>query len=142
MIVNELKKIGIECTFAPIKLKPVQHLHIYYRVLVKILFLFYFLSLLERWKRRNLHTKSQSLKCLLKLMRLNLFRRLEVFLLIQTQKLHLKMILKILLMKLALIKRSKYKSSYISEEKMVIESKIDPKEWILECERAASKLKI
>ena len=25
---------------------------------------------------------------------------------------------------------------------MVIESKIDPKEWVLECERAASKLKI
>jgi estrogen-related receptor beta like 1 len=28
------------------------------------------------------------------------------------------------------------------EDKMVIESKIDPKEWILECERAAAKLKI
>jgi len=25
---------------------------------------------------------------------------------------------------------------------MVIESKIDPKDWVLECERAASKLKI
>lgn len=28
------------------------------------------------------------------------------------------------------------------EDKMVIESKIDPKEWILECERAGQKLKI
>ena len=35
-----------------------------------------------------------------------------------------------------------YFLNFYSEDKMVIESKIDPKDWVLECERAASKLKI
>jgi hypothetical protein len=75
----------------------------------------------------------------------NLFRRPEPFHQMMSQELLQKKSLMMISTNKDSIRKSNYqnlKLYYYSEEKMVIESKIDPKEWILECERAAAKLKI